>query len=370
MNRFRGFSIGSAALLLLFAVWGTLYYQRGHIVPAFAFTAGAGLLVLALRPGIRRLHLGLRRWRQRELRTSRGTQVGVIFVSQNPVDNDVLDDLYERFTGSGEDLEPSMDEFSEGRGLTLVHTGFHNTFVRITRSGQLAVTGGSEKTRGIVDVVANMTGYEFEERKSNPMLRSRLGSRVRIVLWLVVLVALLVGLSVGSMGAYSERTYNSAERMILIGMDVHGAVDPTVSPAETALSKANFMVQVLDETTVELHWDRNRSEKIVQHTDQAVVVSKDASQQLARAQQSGMTTSQTTRTAQVRQHLSIAGRNVSRAIGFVINHNHVNDSDVPHLRAQRKQLLVNTANGNTNTSPTTSVVVRPKVASAVRPVDR
>lgn len=172
------------------------------------------------------------------------------------------------------------------------------------------------------------------------MLRSRrVGGKTRLLLWLVISVSLFAGVSVGTAGAYHAGTYNSAEWTILVGIDARETVDPRMTPTGARLTKAAFLVRVLNETSDEIRWERNRSARVVEHADQAVTVVRDVNRLLTRARAAGLSESQAARADELRERLDVAVGGISTAIDTVIARGNVTGRDAGRLREARERMV-------------------------------
>ena len=356
MSRLGSVSRVAAAFLLVFAAWGALRYGG---IRSFTLVAALGAVVVTLRPGIRRWKLWVRRRRQRSRVRLWDYES---YASATPTRNrEWLLERLRRELDEREEFEPRIDDFPEGRGLTVVHTGSHNLFVRFTDDDRVVITGESGRLSALVSVADSVADLSFEPTDSNPMLRSpRLSGGTRLAVYLVIAFLLIASVNVGTRAAYPADTYNSAERTFLVGIDARGDVDPTASSTEVRLSKAAFLIEVLDEEAVEIYWERNATTDMIRHARQAVDVAADARALLETIEAESTDPSDARRVRRLRSELRTAEANVSRAIEEQIRR-----VDMDERRADRLRSLRGDLRASANSSSTDEARFAPAARSKV-----
>lgn len=346
MNSLRISSVAAGITLLLFATWGTIHYQNGALTLPFLGAFVLGVVCVFIRPAAQHWQLWRRRRKQRT--APRETQAGQTFVSETSIDDkDSLLQSIRSNLGETEEFEARIEEFPEGQGLTVVHSGFHNAFLRVTKAGSLVITGGTEMTPKLAEKVADITGVNFIRKSVNPMLRKHpVRGKTRLVIWILLCVFFFTGITMGTTGAYPADTYNSAERTVLVSMDARGAADPTTSSVETQLSKAAFLVSIMEEESIEIYWSGNDSQRIITHAEQSTRISADARGMIADARASNPE-----RAEQLSGRLQTAKMNVSTALCAAIQKNQTNQTVDARLNELRGELLRSSSNSTVTQCP-------------------
>lgn len=319
VNKLRGLAIGGGGLVIALSLWGLWYYGLSRATPwPFLWTTIAGFGISALPWGMAQA----KRWsgiihNYLEMRRSAGDERGSVFVSESslPDPDTTLEAVEEVVDGSPAFDSVQWDAFPEGEGLTVTHTGFHNTFVRVTRSSTLAVTGASIKTRRLAREIEEAGIVPFRRAFSNPFERPDPVRGAPRVFFGLVLAGLVISSTVGiAAAAYPTEVYNPAEKTVLMAIDARSSVDPGVTHTEHRLAKAAFLVDVLDEKQVEILWARNDTEQILDHGRHATAISTDAREELAAVQTSDPTAEEAQRAARIESELHRAEREVAAAL--------------------------------------------------------
>jgi len=329
MNTLRTVAWGGGGFAVLLAVWATIHY--GGSPARFLPTAALGLVAATLPFGIAYTKHAVTSTRRRFADVDDGfsAETGSIFVSTTTVDDplDCLETIVPAIRADDDYDEVTRESFQEGPGLMVLYGGFHNAFVRITEPGHVVVTGASERTHALADTVSKACALSFERTRNNPftgMKPVRGASRVFlgvIVLTLVLGSALAVGTA-----AYPSDTYNPAERTVMVGIDARGDVVPGVSRVDTQLSKAAFLVAIVDEGSQEVTWAQNDSERVTAHGRQALRASRDARALLTTVREGPLTPAQAARADSLDRQLVEARDSVAEAMTARIESGSVNET--------------------------------------------
>lgn len=317
MNKLRTLGSVGGGLLLALTAWATVRY--GGSAAPYAVATLLGVAVVSLPHVAARAKAAVRGLRHRLADEEAGfsEERGSVFVSESTVDDpvDCLEAVVAVVRGDADYDDVERDAFEEGPGVTVTHGGFHNSFVRVTDSGQVVVTGASARTATLADTVSRVSSLSFKRTRNNPFQPIepvRGGSRVFLGLLLVVLLAL--GVNAVGAAAYSPATYNPAERTIMVGMDAHADLDPRVSATEARLRKAAFLVDVLEEEAVEVRWEGNETGRVANHGRQAIRISADARALLGAVREESPTSAETARADRIESDLRDAERSVAVAL--------------------------------------------------------
>jgi hypothetical protein len=330
-NKLRTFTMSACLLLLAFALWGTVRYGNGGLYAVVAFV---GVAMVAIPSGLSHGKLWYLHWRQRRRDRPGGRDAAGIYVSEEIIaDSDealaviesALDDTI---------YSPTIESFPSGTGLTVGHTGFHNSFVRITHNGSLVVTGEPTRTEPLVRIVEAACDVTMNRATSNPMIeRTPIQKGPRVLLSLFLIVLLIGGLLVGLNAAYSSSAYNSAERSVFVLMDGRQDVDPTVSATETTLDKAAFHVAILEEERTEVEWLGNDTGRIVTTARDSLVISNDVRALLISLNDRSLSDSKAARAERIRRDLRSAELEMIEILQQVVDNGAVSDPEqVAELR--------------------------------------
>jgi hypothetical protein len=330
-NKLRTFTIAASVLLLVFAVWGTFRYGNGHL---FAVVALFGVGMVAIPWGLSHGKLRFAHWRQRRRDSPGGRDAGAIYVSEEAVPD--REEALSAISSALADTEygPERDTFSTGPGLTVRHTGFHNSFVQLSDGGRLVVTGEGTRTEPLVRIVESACGVEFDRSSSNPLLeRTPIEKGPRVFLSIFMIVFLIGGILVGLNAAYPSSAYNSAERSVFVLMDGRGDLDPTTSEVETTLDKAAFTVAILEEERTEVRWLGNDTDRIMTQARDSLVISGDARALLSSLENRSLTDAEAARAERIRSDLREAEREMADTLDETVENGTVSDPErVAELR--------------------------------------
>lgn len=317
MNKLRTLSWGGGGLLAALAVWAVVNY--GGTPFRFGPAILIGVTAAGLPFGVAYFKYAVKSLRLRLADTDDGfsAEQGSIFVSNSAVEDpvDCLESVRSAVESDDEYDDVKRDSFDEGPGLTVLHAGFHNSFVRITAAGRVVVTGASERTHRLADTVSEVYSLSFERTRDNPFtgMESVRGAP-RVFLGVIVFTVLLVGINAVTVAAYPSDAYNPAERSVLVGVDARASVDPGVTETDARLSKAAFLVDVVNESATEVRWQENDTDSIATHGENALRVSSDARSLLATVDEAGPTSEQAERADRIERRLSDAERSVATAL--------------------------------------------------------
>lgn len=328
MNKLRTVAWGGGGLVVLSAVWATLHYGGlGRFLP----TALLGVVAAVLPSGIVYVKSAATSLRRRFADVDAGlsAEKGSIFVSRTAVDDavDSLEAIRSAVRTDDDYDDVKRESFEEGPGLMVMYTGFHNSFVRITEAGRVVVTGTSEHTRDLADTVADVCALSFDRTRNNPFSGVEpIRGAPRVFLGVFVVVLLLVGFGAIGAAAYPSDAYNPAERTVIVGLDARGDVDPGTDRAATRLSKAAFLVDIVDEESREVTWVQNDSERVTEHGRQALRVSRDAAALIAAARNDSLTPAQAERATRLERRLLDARTAVAAAMTERVENGSVNET--------------------------------------------
>ena len=263
-----------------------------------------------------------------------------IFVSEGPVgDVDrVLADVETAVESAGEYDECRRDQFGEGPGFTIRHTGFHNSFVRVTGDGRLVVTGASENTHSLASLVERVTSLRLKRTRNHPFAAVKpVRGAPRAFLGVLLVAVLLVGAGGLGAAAYPADAYGAPERAVLVGYDARSAAVPGYDGTDATLDKAAFLVSGLDEEAVELSWDRNGTSRLSRHSRQSVFLSARAADMLATAREGDLTAAERDRVSAIEADLHAAECRVASSIATRIEEGRV-EGDTTTLEEDRATL--------------------------------
>lgn len=246
---------------------------------AVAMTVG---LVVAIAPwALARLKRRLARWQRR-----RRDAAPVAYRAAAPADRETTRDRLATRLREVDALDARPHDFREGTGFAVAATGIHSTYVRVT-ADHVVVTGDDAVVDDVIDAIDPVVG-RAEPVMANPLRRpAPVKGAPRVGVWITVLVAVLVASTTLTAAAYPPDAYNPAERTVLVGLDLHADLSPTVSPAEANLRKARFLVTALSEEAIEIRWLGNQTTRARAQAHDAAVIRADARTALDRAAAAG-----------------------------------------------------------------------------------
>lgn len=329
MNKLRGIALGGGGFSILLAVWASLHYDVSPVrfLPTFA----VGVVAATLPFGVAYSKAAITSMRRRFADVDEGisAEKGSIFVSTTTVDDgiDCLESVVAAVRADDDYDEVKRQSFDEGPGLMVLYGGFHNSFVRITAAGRVVVTGASERTHDLADTVGEACALSFDRTRDNPFtgLEPTRGA-ARVFLGVIVFVLVVAGTVAAGGVAYPSDAYNPAERTVIVGIDARGDLDPRTTPTETKLSKAAFLVSIVDEEAQEVRWVANDSDRVTEHGRQALHVSRDAQALLTAAREEPLTPAQADRADRLDRRLVEARRGVAVAITERMESGSVNET--------------------------------------------
>lgn len=324
MNKLRVFVVGGAVALVVAILWTVLQYgiepesSGGYLT---ALSAAVFLLVIPTaaaygKHGIRRLA------EYRRNGSGLSFERKSIFVSTDAVsDADrTLTDIEAAVADAREYDECRRDRFGEGRGLTIRHTGFHNSFVRVAGDGRLVVTGASQNTHSLASLVERVGSLTMEQTRKHPFFDPQpVRGAPRAFLGLFLVALFLVGVGGVGAAAYPADAYSAPERAVLVGFDTRATVAPGYDTTDATVDKAAFLIGSLEEEAVELEWDRDDASRLTTHTRQSVFLSVTVSEMLDSARERELTATERERVASLETDLHAAECRVASTITARIN---------------------------------------------------
>ncbi len=334
MNKLRTFVVGSVATLVVLAAWTAFRYG---FAPESAAGYARALAAAALIPAVPFAAARGKFW-VRTLAERRRNGEGLsferksIFVADDPVDDrtDVLAAVESAVSESDAFDDCYPDRFREGEGLTVRHTGFHNSFVRVTTDGRMVVTGASEKTHTLASLVERVAATAMERTRRHPFVDTTpVRGAPRAFMGLFLVVVFLFG--VGGLGAaaYPDDVYSGPERAVLVGYDTRADAVPGYTRTDATLDKSAFLVDSLDEEAVEVGWDRDDVARLETHTDQAVELSATVSDSLASVRERDLSAAQRARVDTLEADLHAAECRVAAAVTTRIEKDRVEGDPAP-----------------------------------------
>jgi hypothetical protein len=329
MNKLRGIAWGGGGFSVLLALWASLHY--GGSAARFLPTAVVGVVAATLPFGVAYTKAAITSARRRVADVDEGisAEKGSIFVSTTTVDDgiDCLESVVAAVRADDDYDEVKRESFEEGPGLVVLYGGFHNAFVRITAAGRVVVSGASERTHDLADTVGEACALSFDRTRDNPFtgLEPTRGAG-RVFLGVIVAALVVVGTVVAGGAAYPSDAYNPAERTVIVGIDARGDLDPRTTPTETKLSKAAFLVAIVDEEAQEVKWVENDSDRVAEHGRQALHVSRDARALLTAACEEPLTPAQAARADRLDRQLVEARLSVATALTERMESGSVNET--------------------------------------------
>ena len=319
VNKLRGLTMLGGGLLVGLSLWASSFYPRdptGTVPYLKIAVVGVGIILLPVGLAYAKLWVKLV-GQYLERRKSETYERGTIFVSEEPVadPHGTLDRVASAVDDVDDFDDVYRDAFPEGEGLTVIHTGFHNSFVRISDSARLVITGASAKSAALAELITDRVGLPVRRALRNPFEEPQpVRGAPRVFLGVIVFGIVVLGVTGIAGAAYPSPAYNPAEKTVLIGMDARASLDPGVGNTEHRLDKAAFLVAVLEEKQVEILWARNDSTRIRTHGEQAAEISTEIRTLLAEARASRLSPAQAARTERIEANLHQAELNVARAL--------------------------------------------------------
>lgn len=315
VNKLRQTANAVGTFLIVIALWSALTYGSETGIAPFVWVIVLGVVVVITPKLIARGRRYYGRIRTEMGGGSRTTDY--YYVSTEPVGGHerVFRTVRDAVADAADLDGVSEGDFPEGLGLSVVHSGFHNSFVRVTADGRMVVSGATERTTEIADLLRRRLDIDFDRRWSNPMRREYpVEGGARVVLGTVFVVAAVVGGLAVANAAYPTDAYNPVEKAVLLSYDARGGVSPSMSEADVAIAKADFRVTTLRETDTEVRWAGNDSASILGYGHNAVTIAATVRSTLADLQNRSLTADQRARVAEIRADLETAETDVATAL--------------------------------------------------------
>lgn len=333
VNKLRQTANAVGTFLLAVALWGAVEY--GSTANAARFV-GVGLLGVAV--AVTPVAIARARLHYDRIRTEIGggsRTGGRYYVSTGAVGErgQTLGAVRDAVVDVPDFDDVSESEFPEGVGLSVVHSGFHNSFVRVSPDDRLVVSGASERTSTVADLLRDRLGIDFDRRRSNPLRNERpVEGGLRIILATVfVLAAVGGGLAVAGAG-YPSTTYNAAERAVLATHDLRATVSPATSETDAAIAKAEFRVTVLREADTEIRWAGNHSERILAHGYGAAATAASVRTTVTALRDAPLAPDQRARVADIRANLRAAEKDIAESLAARADDDPISRSGAAEIR--------------------------------------
>lgn len=339
MNKLRRFVVAAVAVLVALCGWVVLRYG---LTPASTPGLLQALVVALLLPVVPVALTHGKSWGQ-QLFDAHRNGAGMsferrsIFVSADAVgdSDETLSDIEAAVAGADEYDDCRRDQFDEGRGLTVRHTGFHNSFVRVAGDGRLVVTGASANTHALASLVERVASLTMEKTRRHPLFEpTPIRGAPRAFLGVFLVVLFCVGAAGGLAAAYPAGVYSAPERAVLVGLDARAAAVPGYDDADAALDKSAFLVDSLSEEAVELGWERDDVDRLSVHARQAVVLSSTVDGMVTSARDDGLSQVERERAASIDADRHAAECRVADTISTRIEKGRVEGDPKPLERAR------------------------------------
>ncbi|MDX1744856.1 MAG: hypothetical protein R3324_02865 [Halobacteriales archaeon] len=319
VNKLRGITVIGGSLLVGLSLWALTFYARSSAdYGPYLKVAATGIVIILLPIAIAYLKLwGGTIAQYLARRKSDSYERGTIFITEDAVANPdrTLDRIADVVTDVDDFDDVYRDAFPEGEGLTVVHTGFHNSFVRVSDSAHLVITGASAKSARLAEIITERVGIPVHRALRNPFVKPQpVRGAPRVFLSVIIVGFVVLGVMGVAGAAYPSSAYNPAEKTVLVGMDARADLDPGVTTTDHRLDKAGFLVDVLEEKEVEVLWAENDFERVRQQGVQATEISADVRTLLAQARSEGLSDEQSARATQIERDLHEAELNVAFAL--------------------------------------------------------
>lgn len=291
VNWLRALTTFFGGSLIVLSLWAITEYGTVRGIQPFAKPMVLGVIVFTLPL----LYLRGRRWLSvgvrhvQNWRNPSESSPGNIFVSTSPVagKDEPLETIAESLRQSNVYDEVYRTTFAESEGLTVSHTGFHKSYIRITESGKLVLTGTTKKTRQLATQLEDICSTTLEPSVTDPFTVSSITKAPRVLLMITAVVLLVVGVGGVSGAAYPPTAYNPAERTVFVGIDAYTDINPAASEREASVVKAQFLIEMLDEEAVEIRWEYNTTAQVRSHGQDALLISSHARKHIATARTRG-----------------------------------------------------------------------------------
>jgi len=304
--------INSFGLIL----WAWLYYgYQAAFLDAVLLGAITVSLPSILSRGIFRFRFWVRNQKSRfgtEYRD--GTS---ILESTNPINrpDHSLDRIKEHLKSHTMVDDVRWEHFDEGRGLSIIHSGFHNIIIRIGMRNHLVITGATARIDEILRAVGKITNLQFKRKSQSPFqIHQPVRGAPRVFLSILI-VGMFIGipLTVGA-GAYSSEAFNPVERTVLVGIDLQAQITPSVDSVDHRLNKAAFLISILGEEATEIQWSAENAALRSEQISQTELLSAKINLLLMEIDSQDLSTNQRVRREQLFMEFESAEDAVHRAI--------------------------------------------------------
>lgn len=342
MNKLRTFVVCGSVALAFVTLWAAFRYGLSPESNAGYLRAAAAVVLLPAIPvALARGKLWVRRLAEyRRNGSGLSFERKSIFVSGDGVGDAerTLAEIEEAVSATDEYDECRRDRFGEGRGLTVRHTGYHNSFVRIAGDGRVVVTGASKNTHSLASLVERVASLPMERTRNHPLLEPKpIRGAPRAFLGLFLVGLLLFGAAGVGAAAYPADAYSAPERAVFVGYDAQADVVPGYDETDATLDRAALLVSALDEEAVELQWDRDDSDRLSEHTSQSVFLSARGAEILDAAREETLAPAERQRVSTLETDLHAAECRVASAVTTRIEKDRV-EGDTAALRDARETL--------------------------------
>lgn len=319
VNKLRGLTLVGGGLLVGLSLWAFGYYATTPTegLPYLkAVAIGLGIIIVPRALAYAKLWIKTA-FQLAERRKSDSYERGTIYVTDEPISDPdrTLDRVADAVTAVEDFDDVHRDTFPEGEGLTVIHTGYHNSFVRISDSARLVVTGASAKSAALADLITERVGLPLHRALRNPFEKPQpVRGAPRVFLGVLVFAIVILGVIGVAGAAYPSPAFNPAEKTVLVGLDARADLHPGVSETEHRLDKAAFLVDVLEEKQVEILWAQPDASRIRAHGRQAAMISTDVRTLLSQVRASSPTPAEAARADRIEADLHVAEENVASAL--------------------------------------------------------
>ena len=345
IDKVRALSWTGGIFLLILSTWAFIHYELSSTNAKLLKAIGLCITVFTLPTVLAYLKFGFHRARER-WRLARDANYQVtVFVSRSSLEapKETLASIETELKDRDTYDAVVHDEFSTGPGLTVVHSSYHNLFIRVLKSGRLAISGDSHRLDDLVNVIDNVESLSLTRASVNPFVSLepvRGGPRTVLTVCLVVLVLLGTGSIAGA--AYPSNAYNPVEKTILVSFDVRSDIDPTMTQTDLKIAKSAFLVQVLDEKSVELMMV-NSTDQRIHHAKAAVIISGDARYLLRDVRRSSLSAKELKRTNRIEANLRKEEQEVASVIAELMEQSNVRETKVLSHAQEELRTLGNTS---------------------------
>lgn len=340
MNKLRVLSVGGGAFLVAASVWASFRYAGSA---SFGWPVVLGVLVAGLPIGLAYGKLWARRgWRRLRHVRADDPPRDVSYVSESRVEDpeSELAAIADAVRDADGLDAARRKQFDDGDGLVVTHAGFHSSFVRLTSTGRLVVTGASRRTRRLVEAIEATRPRSLTRSANNPLRRSDpVRGAPRVFLGVLLVGLVLVGVGGVADGAYPDDAYTAGEKAVLVSIDARADVDPGTSSTDASLAKAAFVVGAIEEEAVEVRWESNgtSAEVVDEHGRSSLRMSEDVRALVSAVRSGSPSAAQASRADRIEADLHRAEAAVAAAITARLEAENLS-GETAGLRATRDEL--------------------------------